>query len=97
MNFNFSVIFLDFAAMRNSRVSAQQNKNVFFCFLRGAQWAPAAHRAPKKLPRGGARMRDDEREVQLFLAGSGHETVGIPRDFGHGRPKPYESLGQTVF
>ncbi len=32
-------------------------------------------------------MRDDEREVQLFFAESGHETIGIPTDFRHGYQK----------
>ena len=42
----------------------------FFFFVRGGAWAPGAHGAPKKIPRGGARMRDDERKVQLFFVGS---------------------------
>ena len=29
----------------------------------------------EKLPRGGARMRDDEREIQLFFAGSGPKDI----------------------
>ena len=30
---------------------------------------------------------DDERDVQLFFDGPGHETIRITRDFGHGYQK----------
>ena len=42
----------------------------FFSILTGLNDVGA--QPNKKLPRGGARMRDDEREVQLFFVGSGH-------------------------
>ena len=52
-----------------------------FIFLRPA-YKPGeegrGHGPHNKLPRGGARMRDDVREVQLFFAGPGHETMEIP-------------------
>ena len=41
-------------------------------------------------------MRDDEREVQLFFAGSGHEATGIPRDLRMTTNLSWRSLGRPL-
>ena len=53
-----------------------QNFGIKNKFLGGG---PSGPQGPMGTHKRGARMRDDEREVQLFFAGSGHETIGIPR------------------